>query len=97
MPPSHTKLKFLFSSNIDHEFETLRNSFQIALDYTIKRMHRLIDLPQSFPSKDNRRFKRAIGDLDNVVNRLVAERRAKNNSEWNDLLDMLCACGKNQQ
>lgn len=79
----------LFSSDIKDKFDLLRESFTIALEYTVRRINRVVDFPLSIPTPGNRRFLAAKENLDQLVYALIAERRQNPKAESLDLLDML--------
>jgi cytochrome P450 len=53
-----------------------------------ERTRRVFDLPPVVPTRENRKFRRALATLDTVVVRMIAERR-KSASDRGDLLSML--------
>ena len=53
-----------------------------------ERSSRLFDVPPVFPTRENRKFRRALATLDSVVLRMIAERR-KDPADRGDLLSML--------
>ena len=53
-----------------------------------ERTRRVFDLPPVVPTRENRRFRRALTTLDTVVVRMIAERR-KSTTDRGDLLSML--------
>ena len=53
-----------------------------------ERTRRVFDLPPVVPTRENRRFRRALTTLDTVVVRMIAERR-KSTTDRADLLSML--------
>jgi len=53
-----------------------------------ERTRRVFDLPPVVPTRENRRFRRALATLDTVVLRMIAERR-KTTTDRGDLLSML--------
>ncbi len=53
-----------------------------------ERSSRLFDVPPVFPTRENRKFRRALATLDSVVLRMIAERR-KDAGDRGDLLSML--------
>lgn len=79
----------LFSTDVVQDFERLHRAFRIAFDHTVKRLHRLIDLPQGIPTPSNLRFKEAVSTLDEVVYRIIKERRAQGAKQADDLLGRL--------
>ena len=48
------------------------------LEHTWHRLEKLIELPEWFPSRRNRRFRRGLHALDRIVHRLITERRQSN-------------------
>jgi cytochrome P450 len=63
-----------------------------ALHYLLsianRRSSRILDLPPTLPTRENRRFQRALATLDAVVLRMIAERR-RDPGDRGDLLSML--------
>ena len=53
-----------------------------------ERSSRLFDVPPMFPTRENRKFRRALATLDSVVLQMIAERR-KDPADRGDLLSML--------
>jgi cytochrome P450 len=82
--------KALFSRDLSDEAETADQSFAIIREYTMRRLNSFIKLPQSFPSAQNRCFKKAVAAVDSFVYKLIAE-RSSDNEGANDLLSMLLA------
>jgi cytochrome P450 len=66
----------LFSSDLDAHLDVFRHAFGTAFDHVVKRLHSLIDLPpEIFPTPANLRFRRAVGELDRIVEQTIDARR----------------------
>ncbi|HET7786576.1 MAG TPA: cytochrome P450 [Myxococcales bacterium] len=63
-------------------------ALHFLLSIANKRASRVLHLPPSVPGFENRRFRRALATLDQVVLRIIAERR-RNPGDRGDLLSML--------
>ena len=53
------------------------------------RWKRIIPLPRWLPTPANRKFRRALRNIDQIVNEIVARKRAAGNRDGNDLLSSL--------
>lgn len=80
--------KALFSRDLSDEADTVGQAFDVIRRYVTNRVTSIIKLPASFPTPQNRRFRRAIANAEQVVYDLVAERR-RGGSSADDLLSML--------
>ncbi|MBI1923496.1 cytochrome P450 [Candidatus Poribacteria bacterium] len=70
------------------ENDIIRRNLIIAAKHVEYRMNHPFSLPESVPTRRNRRFKRALGELDRIVYRLIADRR-REGVDTGDLLSML--------
>lgn len=80
----------MFSANVMNDLDTMGpHAVDIAVNYAFQRLQNPFALPQNWPTRKNREFKKVMQALDALVYRLIAERRA--GELKNDLLDMLLA------
>jgi cytochrome P450 len=78
----------LFSAVVGAEAEGIGHALSIAIHYANDYAESLIRLPQWLPTPANVRFKRAVKTLDELVYRIIDERR-KGGPAAHDLLAML--------
>jgi cytochrome P450 len=78
----------LFSADWAREAKAMGPAISIAIRHAYEGMEAFVSLPENLPTPANRRFKEARGTLDEIVYRLIAERR-RSGIEANDLLGML--------
>src|SRR5205823_3021634 len=69
---------------------TIDNAIETAIEHTYTRMRSYLDLPGHLPLPSTRRFERALAVLDEIVYRIIAERR-RSGEDQGDLLSMLLA------
>lgn len=84
----------LFSSDVDGDAKDVGKALEVAMHWANDHAESFIRVPPYIPTPANVRFKRAQKTLDEVVFRLIAERResAKKTGEFgSDLLGMLMA------
>jgi len=82
----------LFGTDVSQDLPRIRRSSQIMSAHIRSRLFSLMMLlPDSVPTPGNRRYAAAVGALDTLVYRLIAQRRAAPGPEENDLLAMLLA------
>jgi cytochrome P450 len=78
----------MFSANVMNDLDTIGpHAVDIAVNYAFQRLQNPFSLPANWPTPRNRRFKKVMRALDDLIYRLIAERR--NGKPQNDLLDML--------
>jgi cytochrome P450 len=82
--------KALFGADLGGEAEMVERASTQTLEYTWRRLEKLVELPEWFPSLANWRFRRSLQALDRVVHRLISERRQSGEAA-NDLLALLLA------
>ncbi|HEX8749044.1 MAG TPA: cytochrome P450 [Pyrinomonadaceae bacterium] len=82
--------KALFSRDLSDEADTLSQSFEIIRRHTVNRVMSVVKSPASFPTPQNRRFRKAVSSADRVVFDLIAERRRRQGNP-DDLLSLLMA------
>lgn len=80
--------KALFGADLGGEAETVERAATQVLEHTWRRLEKLVETPQWFPSAGNRRFRQGMQELDRIVYRLIAERRQAGHTS-NDLLSLL--------
>jgi cytochrome P450 len=82
--------KALFSRDLSDEADTMSQSFEVIRKHTTNRLMSVVKFPASFPTPQNRRFRRAVANAERIVYELIAERRS-GNSKAEDLLSLLMA------
>lgn len=80
--------KTLFSTNVKGKEDVVEAALADAMEMSYARIKRLANWPLWMPSPENNRFKKAIDDLNGVVNGIIEERR-NSGARHDDLLDML--------
>ena len=78
----------MFSANVMDDPSVGPAAFDIAINYAFQRLQNPLSLPAYLPTPRNRRFRAVVKGLDNLVYRLIAERRTSGEQKQ-DLLDML--------
>jgi cytochrome P450 len=78
----------LFSADWSREAKAMGPAVGIAIRHAYEQMEQFVSLPQNLPTPANRRFKAARATLDEIVYRLIAERR-RTKADSGDLLSML--------
>ena len=84
----------LFSSDVDGDAKDVGQALEVAMHWANDYAESMIRVPPYIPTPGNVRFKRAKKTLDDVVFRLISERRAqaaKSGDFGDDLLGMLMA------
>jgi cytochrome P450 len=88
----------LFSLDLQESAATVGHALVDALEIVTRRAFTILPLPLRVPTADNRRFVRARRELDEVVLRIIAQRRAQSRGnaehrdsaqDYGDLLSML--------
>jgi cytochrome P450 len=80
----------MFSANVMNDLDKIGpHAVDIAVNYAFQRLQNPFSLPASWPTPRNRRFKEVMKALDELMYRLIDERRS--GTPKNDLLDMLLA------
>jgi cytochrome P450 len=77
----------LFSVDVDGDAEAVGRALSIALEHADAAAQAVVQIPPWMPTPQNVRFKRAMATLDEVVYRIVAERR-RTKAVHHDLLAM---------
>jgi cytochrome P450 len=80
--------KALFGADLGGEAETVKAASTQILEHTWRRLEKVVELPQWFPTPSHRRFRQSLHALDRIVQRLIAQRRT-NPGLSSDLLALL--------
>ena len=81
----------LFGTEVGEDLSRIRATNRVFVEHFRSRLFTMmILLPDRFPSPGNRRYRRAVLDLERLVYRIIGERRASGD-DGNDLLGMLLA------
>ncbi|SES67960.1 Cytochrome P450 [Nitrosospira multiformis] len=78
----------MFSTSVLDKIEQIAPSLEILLRYAAKTIANPLTLPLYVPTPANRKFKQALGIIDDVIYGIIDQRRTAP-SDQNDLLDML--------
>lgn len=81
----------LFSFDTDRDAETIERAMRTLLPHLFERLGQVIQPPLWLPTPANRRFHRALADVDRVVYRIIASHREEiaRGETFNDLLALL--------
>ncbi|MDQ3907388.1 MAG: cytochrome P450 [Acidobacteriota bacterium] len=82
----------LFSVDLSGEMDTIERSLAVAREHLIRRSRQVVKLPLGVPTRRNRNYLRAIRLADEIIYRMIAERRRRHErgeDEADDLLTML--------
>jgi cytochrome P450 len=80
----------LFSTDVEADADRIGPAVSAAMHYANDYAESIVRMPQWLPTPANIRFKKVMRTLDDLVLRIVAERRAtKGTAQPNDLLTML--------
>jgi cytochrome P450 len=81
----------LFSAEVGEDAEIIERAMQVILPHTFGRLGRVLNWPDWLPTPQNRRFRRALGSIDDVVYRIIDQHRLaqKTGQPDRDLLSML--------
>ena len=80
--------KCMFSVNLGRDIEAMGPAVAVQFEHVNRRLLSVIDLPLAVPTTENRRFLEARRTMDEIVYRLIGERRRSKESTG-DLLSML--------
>jgi cytochrome P450 len=80
--------KTLFSADVRGDTDAVGTALDITIDMFQRRVRSLIKIPHSWPTPANRRFMRAVNQLDEVIYKIIEQRRA-GGEDPGDLLSML--------
>jgi cytochrome P450 len=78
----------LFSAKLDEDAHIVDQSLGVALEEVTHRIQSTIKIPFSIPTPRNRRLKKAVQELDAVVNKIIST-RIQSGERVKDLLDTL--------
>ena len=81
--------RVLLGADVSADIDEVEHSATNVLEHTWRRLERILDPPLWLPTPRNLRFRSAKRRLDNIVHRLIAERRG--GPAKNDLLALLLA------
>ena len=81
----------IFNADVGPDAEAVERAMPIVLAHTFGRLERLITLPDWVPTPQNRRYQKAVADIDAVVFRIIEEHRQAEqvNGPGRDMLSML--------
>ena len=81
----------IFSADVGPDADAVERAMPIVLAHTFGRLERLINLPDWVPTPRNRRYQKAVADIDAVVFRIIEEHRQAEqaNGPGRDMLSML--------
>lgn len=81
----------IFNADVGPDAEAVERAMPIVLAHTFGRLERLINLPDWVPTPQNRRYQKAVADIDAVVFRIIEEHRQAEqvNGPGRDMLSML--------
>jgi cytochrome P450 len=79
----------LFSTEVDGDAHAIGEALTVALRFANEYAESLVSPPVWLPTPNNLRFKRAVRTLDELVQRIIDERRSRDSGR--DLLSMLMA------
>jgi cytochrome P450 len=82
--------KTLFSVDLADDAETVGEALDVAIHWAQAHAEQIVRLPPWVPTPSNIRFKRALATIDELVQRIIAERRASG-LDQGDLLGLLMA------
>ncbi len=82
--------KALFSRDLSDEADTMSQSFEIIRKHMTDRIMSVVKFPANFPTLQNRRFRQAIANAEQIVYDLIAERR-RGQGNTDDLLSLFMA------
>ena len=81
----------LFSTDVEVDAERIGPAVSAAIHHANDYAESIVRMPQWLPTPANFRFKKAIATLDELVLRIIADRRQPGATQPNDLLAMLMA------
>ncbi|MEM7050924.1 MAG: cytochrome P450 [Acidobacteriota bacterium] len=70
------------------DFDAVSHGLEVSLNHMNRNIYRLFDVPSSLPTRRNREFRAGVQAMDDVVYKVIAERR-KDSSDRIDLLSMM--------
>ncbi len=78
----------MFGADVSDASSSVGRALNVAIHHAMRQIQALFPLPETLPTRDNLRLRRAIRTLDAVVYRMIAERR-RHTAPTDDLLSML--------
>jgi len=79
----------LFSADVTHDADVVGEAMEVSLNVFRQRLGRIIPIPESWPTPANRRADRAARLLDDIIYRIIDQRRESGGEDAGDLLSML--------
>jgi cytochrome P450 len=83
----------LFTTSLESETEIIREALAVGRDYSVDRAWSIIRVPQSWPTRANRKYKNALSKFHQVVDGIITARKASSEllcpGRPSDLLSML--------
>ncbi|CAG7624282.1 cytochrome P450 [Paenibacillus allorhizosphaerae] len=79
----------MFGTSISTGVEEIGHAIDVGMKYVSHKATSVIDIPDNIPTKANVKFKQAAHTLDEVIYRIIEERRKEPDSGHSDLLSML--------
>ena len=80
--------KSLFDADVTGESAAASAAMELVLNAFTVRMGKIVPLPEWIPTRHNRQLRRAVGQLNTIVYRMISERR-RSGEDRGDLLSML--------
>jgi cytochrome P450 len=80
--------KTLFSTDVSNEADIVGDALTTTMESFKTRSRRIVRIPNSWPLPSNIRARRAVAQLDSVIYKIIAQRRASG-EDTGDLLSML--------
>jgi cytochrome P450 len=80
-----------FGSALRQHTDVVRRSFKYALSVALERMYSPLPLPLSWPLAKHRRFRRAMRDIHDVIDRIIADYRERPSEADNVLVRLMNA------
>jgi cytochrome P450 len=80
-----------FGSELRQHTDVIRRSFKYALSVALERMYAPLPLPLSWPLPKHRRFHRAMRDIHDVIDRIIAAYRERQSEGDNVLVRLMNA------
>lgn len=81
--------KTILGADVSPESDAVEHAMDTMLTHTYRRWGNIMDMPDWIPSPGNRRFRRALADVDRVVYRIINEHRTLPQHGYTGLLSML--------
>ena len=82
--------KAMFGADVSDDIEAVSSNLELLGHFGVRRIRSAFKPPIWLPTPMQRRFKRAAASINDVLFRIISERRARDESDWpHDLLSML--------